>query len=955
MKKTGFWLSLTVLLLALGGCTTQKKKGEEVSGFTRGYHNLTTRYNYWFNADELFRLTVQEQAAAHKDNYNQILPVFPETEGDPQSYLSKYDDVIKKSAFGIELHRPGDWVDDCYTLVGQAQYMKKDFETAENTFRYIREKHDPHTKIKKGKKKSEVKKKKKKKKKSKKRKKKKTSAKKRKKQAEKKKKEKEKEAAKVAKQAEKAKGEEAAAAALPKTDNPYKSKKGSSRTAAYPYAMIWYGRTLVAREKVDEAELMFQELEEDPWFPKEFRRDLAMAEADMWISEKRYDRAIRPLETALKYTEQRKDKARLAYILAQIHEQNGNYNAAYAALEEALDSKPSYEMEFNSRLHLITAGWANGRKTSGEANAELDRMARDEKNLEYRDQIFFALGTIALADGLRPDAIGYFELSLANSTGNTVQRGETYLKLADLYFEDEQFVYAKNYFDSTLTVLAVTDERYNRVKKYSENLTEIARLLTTIAQNDSIVRIYNMTDLERRELARRIKRERDDIAAAEAVKEAQAAQPTPAGGNVPTPVAGAKTSSFYFYNETFYKKGQREFVKTWGPRKLEDNWRRSKRTAGGSGGDEALATADSTTQQTEQGYQDLDQMFEAIPKTEGEIAVINLSTYEAMYNLGILYRDKLQNPALSVKVLEEMQARYPDINKYEVETWYYCYLGFTELGNPQRAQYYFDKLTNNHPKSIFARALTDPNFASSSKAKEIELNRYYEETFELFSAGNYKEAYDRCEDAPKKFGTTNPLMPKFSLLSAMCTGSLSGNDAYCLALNDVIARYPQSDAATRAKEIARVISCKGFEVGAKPGGGDPANPGEGSNATFMLEDDKLHYFLVVLTGKDVNVNNVKAAISDYNREYHKLEQIRISNIFLGTDTEMPIIVLRKFDNREQAMRYYDEVKDKPAFLGEDKVKLNKSFLAITQENYRQVLKSRSLDGYRTFFEQNYLK
>ncbi len=126
---------------------------------------------------------------------------------------------------------------------------------------------------------------------------------------------------------------------------------------------------------------------------------------------------------------------------------------------------------------------------------------------------------------------------------------------------------------------------------------------------------------------------------------------------------------------------------------------------------------------------------------------------------------------------------------------------------------------------------------------------------------------------------------------------------------------------------------------------------------FTREDDKLHYFVVSLTGDDIRLDDVKVAVSDYNRENHRLEQLRISNIFLGTDTKNPLVVIRKFDNKEQeAMKYYNEVKDKPDFLGEsERKKYNKEFFAITQENYRRILKNKSLDGYREFFGENYLK
>jgi hypothetical protein len=323
-----------------------------------------------------------------------------------------------------------------------------------------------------------------------------------------------------------------------------------------------------------------------------------------------------------------------------------------------------------------------------------------------------------------------------------------------------------------------------------------------------------------------------------------------------------------------------------------------------------------------------------------------------MYQLGTLFRDRLQNNRRCSSTLEEMQTRYPDTARYEKETWYYCYLAFTDLSNTDRAKYYYDKLQGKYPKSNYARALSDPDFLNSTRQRERELNTYYEETYSLFQKGDYKTAYDRCQDSPRKYGTQNPLTPKFALLSALCLGNINGTDAYCAALAEVIARYPSSAEATRAKEIARLMACKGFETD------DKKKPTETTSIddAFTREDDKLHYLVVALSGSDVRLDDVKAAFSDYNRENHKLEQLRISNIFLGTDTNTPIIVIRKFDNREQAMRYYDEVKNQKDFLGETAKKTyKKEIFAVTQENYRRVLKNKTLDGYREFFEENYLK
>lgn len=109
-------------------------------------------------------------------------------------------------------------------------------------------------------------------------------------------------------------------------------------------------------------------------------------------------------------------------------------------------------------------------------------------------------------------------------------------------------------------------------------------------------------------------------------------------------------------------------------------------------------------------------------------------------------------------------------------------------------------------------------------------------------------------------------------------------------------------------------------------------------------------------GGDLKIDDVKSAVSDFNRQFYKTEQLRISNIFLGTDTEKPIIVIRKFDNQSAAMKYLKDVQGKTEFLGESAKKTyKKEFFVITQENYRRVLKNKTLDGYREFFDEKYKK
>ena len=83
--------------------------------------------------------------------------------------------------------------------------------------------------------------------------------------------------------------------------------------------------------------------------------------------------------------------------------------------------------------------------------------------------------------------------------------------------------------------------------------------------------------------------------------------------------------------------------------------------------------------------------------------------------------------------------------------------------------------------------------------------------------------------------------------------------------------------------------------------------GEGTtkDTEFVLEPNKVHYFLVALDASKINLNNAKTTVADYNQEFHKLDRLRVNNIYLGTNTNAPLLVIRRFKNATEAMDYYN--------------------------------------------------
>ena len=716
---------------------------------------------------------------------------------------------------------------------------------------------------------------------------------------------------------------------------------------AYQEGLLWLARTYIARENFAEADYMLGQLEKDPKTFDDIYSQIHPLRAYLQMQQKKYDAAIPHLRDAIALTKKRKEKARYAYIIAQIHQESGRGQEAFAAYEEALKYSSSYEMEFSARLNIAMNGWRNGLNSAEVTQKTLTRMTKDIKNEEYRDQIYYALAEIALANNDRAGGIENLKLSLAYNASNPTQKAESYLQLAELYFEDQQYVSAKSYFDSTLQVLPKTDARFDRVTKFSNNLTGIAENLTIIAEQDSLLALSNMSEKDRKALAYKIKKEEDDARLAK-IKEDAEEKAKPKKGSArnirrSTSSSRIEPSTFFAYNDKTVKKGKKDFDKRWDRRPLEDNWRRSSRTGLRDIADEEIAVKRAELELTED---DIKKVFKDVPSTPEAIKLVENKIDDALFKLGQLYRERLENNEKSIEALEELLKRFPETD-HELDAWYYLYIAHNDLGNKAEAKIYFDKIVEKYPTTTYARVLTDPNFLQDSQEEERKLVIYYNATYDNFQSDQHQKAKDRIVKVEELFGNKHSMKAKFALLNSMCIGKLEGKEAYIKSLKDVVAKYPKTDEQKRAKEILRLLNAGVDEVAGS------SKSGDGGTSKYKLDDGKVHYFIVVLEKGNIKLTDAKNSVSNYNKKYHKLERLRISNIYLGAKTDTPILVIRRFKKKEGAMKYYNSIiSNKSEFLGEG---ANYQIFAVTQHNYRQILKSKSLDGYNEFFELNYLE
>lgn len=991
--KTFSYIFLTLILL-LTSCVTTKKSKKEVGWLKKQMHDMNARYNGYFNAKELYKASVVQLSDQHEDNYNKVLEIFPlGSEDDRKSVEANMDKAIEKVVKVAALHEPSKWVDDCYVMMGKAQFLKADYESAQETFEYFVDDFnpkDPNSRVyekpdrrqtSQDKKKIQAQE----------RKIKTEQRKKAKKEEEKDRKQKAKEREKERKQREKERKQRAKdrkkgkrtpkkpvavketpkeetpaeTTAIASTDNQVplseddaylaeiadrerkaKNKKieeeGSGggflkHKPAFYEGMYWLARTFIAREKWIEANYFLEKLETDPGVNDEIRNITSVVRADYYLQQKDYRKAIPALQAALEVSKDRKVKARMAYILAQSHQMAGNSSEAYAAFDRVSKFKTDFEMELHADMNKLKNQWAAGAASSDATTSKLNRMAKQDKNERHRGSLYSAIAEIKLVEGDNAGGIEYFQKALA-SAGNNTTKSEIYYRLGTLYFGNEKYREAKTYYDSTLTVMTEKDERFKSLERVSASLKDIAKNIDIIYTQDSLLKLSNLSQSQLEKFAK------EKAEKAWSDEQAKKASEEEAGGFSTTQAVLAGNSKFFAYNPTAKQKGQRDFNKIWGNRPLEDDWRRSQKSSS-TFDQEVVEQVVSNTIPDAILDREMNKVLRGIPQDAQAKALAYASIEKALFELGTGFRVNLDNFEKSNETLFKLLERFPETDN-KAEAFYFIHLNFLDLEKNAMAESYKNRLINQFPESDFAIFLKNPSGNNTLITEERKIEIYYEETYKLFEQGLYSKSHDRLIQAEAKFPKDHFMMAKYDLLKAMCLGNLKGQAEYVNALRKVILKYENSPEQVYAREMLRFVR-----------GDQDAFVGDVSEedvSKFSVDAKKLHYMVAVVYDVDGNqMKNVKQQIDTFNDKNYPTKRLRSTSLAFSKENSSYVVLIRRFTDQTDAMNYYKNASGKlDQFL--DTKKYSFDIFAINVGNYRKVIAEKTFNSYRVFFEKEFI-
>ncbi|MES2592993.1 MAG: tetratricopeptide repeat protein [Bacteroidota bacterium] len=749
----------------------------------------------------------------------------------------------------------------------------------------------------------------------------------------------------------------------------YVSKKYPNPEAKYG-AMLWMIRTNNEIGSFSKTEAVFDEIRSAEDFPQDkfYQRELAAVTADYNIKKNDYPRAIVQLEKAIELTRKKMVKARYTFVLAQLYEKLGDNSKASKYYETIPAMHPNYDMEFTARINHAKLYDAQSGDTKV-IKRQLMRMLKDAKNLEFRDQIYYALAEIAYKEKDIPLAFTYLDNSIKESVSNNTQKALSYLKRADIHFEKMNYKPASANYDSTIAFLPKDYPDYNIIESKKKSLDALVLNLNIISLEDSLQQMAKMPEKDRNEAVEKMisKIEEEELAKKEEQLN-QAKNPDPIPQNQTTTTAQTQTgNAWYFYNPSTVSFGVGEFNKKWGGRKLEDNWRRSEKSQEmvttvekeeEEGGVDSVANAEANVlaenKEEPNVKKDKNYYLKKIPLTPEALAKSNGRILEAYYNVGSIYKEQLFNNVKSVETFEEMLKRYPDNNKYKLPSYYHLYRTYLSMNNAAKAEYYKGILLRDFPDSEYAKIIKDPEYAKDVMASRSQVEQFYAETYQLYSEGKYTEALAKCEKASRSYSKSY-LMPQFDFVKALCIGRTQDLNAFEKALTQVVIKYPKEPVKEKAQEMIDAIKKqRTLPAAVVDTTHNTAAPVLADTTTakpkFIFKEGGEYYWVTAVVNGKGDIAKFKTKLSDINDESFGMEELNISTVFL--DLVHQLVSVKSFDGKEEAMKYYNFFKDNKDAFADLEPGTFQSFI-ISSENYTVFYKDKNIQEYQQFFTQNY--
>ena len=729
-------------------------------------------------------------------------------------------------------------------------------------------------------------------------------------------------------------------------------------------ALISLLRLYIDQQSIEDANFTIDYLSKETEISSENTYDLYKTLAYYYETRADQNGVIGALDRAINYTSDKKERSRLYFILAQRYQREGIDALAFDFFQKSLEGNPPYERAFFATLYAQQVAELNATKDLKKVRNYYEGLYEDPKNKDLKDVVLFER---ALFEEKQSDIPLTLELlhQAAKETGTIPRvKGYIYQKLADIKFNQfKDYRATKYYLDSALTFIKPEDPVAKQLEEKKTSLDTYVFHFERIEKNDSLIQLATLPEEEQVLRAQKfIEDEKQRLA--ELKNKSESPKSTSIFDNLLAFGDKGTGSTFYFDNSTALQQGAIEFVRTWGNRPIQDNWRRKAAlTQAASQLPDSNASGDLNEEEDSSDSTDIpsvETLLSSIPKSPEQLEKANSELEESYFELGKVLYFQLKEPKRSQQYLEQLTQKYPKTPK-KPEAYYLLYLGQKELMGEFNT--YVQLLNLEFPESPYTFSVNNPEAGVGNKAS-LESAKGYEQAYEAYYAGNYSQAreliFATLEKAPLTRNTE-----KLLLLNAMVSGKLESKELFKSKLVEFIQNGKDQDLITLAKAMLQpLLSQEELDTKANSAptvGESPVSPKESEKeinaekeakeSPYKATDDQTHIFVLALSPTDVET--AKNLLSDLEA-FHTLSfgssRLRTGNMNLSAD--LSIYIISPFSDAEKALSYLNIFQEKFTSIGLNEEVKNKAFF-ISIENFQVLNRTKDLEEYRQFFTSTY--
>lgn len=932
--------------------------------------NMVTRYNYYYHAKLKLEGVLKAINTQRQDNYNVFLPFYPFTVDNLNLDVNELDSVIQKASVAVQIHDPrGRWIDDCYLLVGKAYYYKGDMENANNTFQFInttfapKKKAEYNTVVGRS----------------------------------------EDSRLSIATEEknktwfsrfrhksarndaflwqartflEQKKHDEAQSLLTILEEDPYFPRRLNGQLAELQ-AYRFYKQGMYA-ETIDPLREAIRKSRSN----RDQKARMSFILGQLYASQNKLDSAMDAFRDVIAYKPDAlmDFNARVQIARTNVKASGGGLDQSLAALQKML--RKERFIPFRDAIYYNMA--------------VISANERPDLALEF------------LHKALKVESANMLQKTLTFKGIADIHYSRKDYLTAQQYYDSTASIMGPEFEDAAVVntrkdVLTEVAAKIALIRQ-EDSLQQIAALSpaardSLLAQQVAALRIAK-TQPEEKEKGKK--------------GDNKQYQPFNNNNRSNDPFAANRQEEesggqWYFYNVASKSSGFSEFRRRWGNRQLTDNWRRSQGAPIGQV-NQPVATEESPVEENVAAAIErlpadsinASVLAENLPVTPEKMAESRNKQMDAWFDLGKLYHDKLENPRDAIASYDTLLDRFPD-NPRKAEVIYSLYVWHDKLNHTQEAARYKQIMLTQYAGTNYANILQYGSPKDESQEKKNAVSTIYDSAYVAYLTGRYDTVFTLKHQADSAFGYTS-LQPRFDLLEAMTIIKTRSDEEGKAAIEAIIKKYPGEEAilaqATAIRDVLNnkqqivdylgnlQVSLDSSYTGPldenvsirypwqrqqqqltdsaalavnKPATDSvavaPPPPPPPPVTPYKLGEEKaaIPHFVVMYFNRvsKVLLDEAVTQFSKYNAEKHADKKVETSSFAL-TPTEI-MVIFRLFPTEESALAYFDEIVKTASSAIIPRIKPTEyKFFIISRDNFILLNNTKDINGYRKFFDNNYI-